>query len=117
MFFIFNLEEIDSNSDKRVIYNLNNVHEEDYFTLYLKNINSKKLENIINELELNVMSYIIKDNKYYARDIDELIEDYTKDLLYEDKLYYNINGIKIDAVTVRCEVNKIMKLESYNLIY
>lgn len=117
MFFIFNLEEIDSNSDKRVTYNLNNIHEEDYFTLYLKNINSKKLDKIINELELNIISYIIQDNKYYAKDINDLIENYTASLSEEDKIYYSINGIKIDAVTVRCEVNKIMKLESYNLIY
>ena len=117
IFFIFNLEEIDSNSDKRVIYNLNNIYEEEYFTLYLKDVNSNKLKEVAYELDIDITSYIINDKKYYARDMYELIDIYTRDLPYEDTIYYNINGIRIDAITTRCEVYKVMKLESYNLIY
>ena len=117
LFFIFNLEEIDSNSSKRSIYNLNNIYEEDYFTLYLKNINLFELNKITKKNDINIMSYIINDKKYYARNSEDLINKYTQDLSNEDKIYYTINGIKIDAITTRCQVYKIMELEKNNIIY
>lgn len=117
LFFIFNLDEIDSNSDKRIMYNLNNIHEENYYTLYLKDIKSGVVDEVFNKLNIKVTSYIINDKKYYARDIDDLINKYTKELSREDKIYYINNGVKIDAVTTRCEVYQVIELEKMNLIY
>ncbi len=117
LFFIFNLDEIDSNSDKRIMYNLNNIHEENYYTLYLKDIKSGVVDEVFNKLNIKVTSYIINDRKYYARDIDDLINKYTKELSTEDKIYYINNGVKIDAVTTRCEVYQVIELEKMNLIY
>lgn len=117
LFFIFNLDEIDSNSDKRIMYNLNNIHEENYYTLYLKDIKSGVVDEVFNKLNIKVISYIINDRKYYARDIDDLINKYTKELSTEDKIYYINNGVKIDAVTTRCEVYQVIELEKMNLIY
>lgn len=117
LFFIFNLDEIDSNSDKRIMYNLNNIHEENHYTLYLKDIKSGVVDEVFNKLNIKVTSYIINDRKYYARDIDDLINKYTKELSTEDKIYYINNGVKIDAVTTRCEVYQVIELEKMNLIY
>ncbi len=117
LFFIFNLEEIDSNSSKRTIYNLNNIYEEDYFTLYLKNINTDKLNEISKELDLQIIGYIINDKTYYARNIIDLIKKYTNDFNEEVKTYYEINGIKVDAITTRCQVYKIIELEKESIIY
>ena len=59
LFFIFNLNEIDSNSDLKTLYNVDDIYEENYYTIYFKNINSHKLNNILKENNIKVLSYII----------------------------------------------------------
>lgn len=108
---IFNINEIDSNSDKILYYDSSDIHREDIFKVYLKDTNSTKLESILKGLNINILNYIIEDKKYYARNIDDLINKYTKDKSIEDKIYYEVNGIKIDALTIDCEVSELMKLE------
>jgi len=117
MFFIFDLQEINSNSDKKLLYNLNNKNEEKYYKIYLKNINSHKLKDIINDLDLDIISYGINEKVYYSKDINNLINDYTKNLSIENKIYYTINGINIDYITTRCETEKIIELEKMNIIF
>lgn len=117
LLFVFNITEIDSDINKKIIYNLNNIYEEDYYTLYLKNINSNKLINVLSDMNLKVLSYTINDKKYYVKSIYSLLEEYTKDMNLENKLYYSINGIKIDNIKVKCSVSDIIKLEKDNLIY
>ena len=111
LFLIFNINEIDSNSDKILYYDSSDIHREDIFKVYLKDTNSTKLESILRGLNINILNYIIEDEKYYARNIDDLINKYTKDKSIEDKIYYEVNGIKIDALTIDCEVSELMKLE------
>lgn len=111
LFLIFNINEIDSNSDKILYYDSSDIHREDIFKVYLKDTNSTKLESILRGLNINILNYIIEDKKYYARNIDDLINKYTKDKSIEDKIYYEVNGIKIDALTIDCEVSELMKLE------
>lgn len=117
LFFIFNITEIDSEINKKIIYNLNNIYEENYYTLYLKDINSNKLIDIVDDMNLKITSYTINDKKYYVKDIFSLIDEYTKDMPLENKLYYGINGIKIDKINLRCKVKDIIKLEKDNIIY
>lgn len=117
MFFIFDLEEINSNSDKKLLYNLNNIHEENYYKIYLKNVNTIKLKEIINILDLDIISYGIDKDVYYSKNIDLLLKDYSKNLSLEDKLNYEIKGINVDFITTRCEIDKIIKLEDMGLIY
>lgn len=111
LFLIFNINEIDSNSDKILYYDSSDMHREDIFKVYLKDTNSIMLESILKGLNINILNYIIEDKKYYARNIDDLINKYTKDKSIEDKIYYEVNGIKIDALTIDCEVSELMKLE------
>lgn len=111
LFLIFNINEIDSNSDKILYYDSSDIHREDIFKVYLKDTNSIMLESILKGLNINILNYIIEDKKYYARNIDDLINKYTKDKSIEDKIYYEVNGIKIDALTIDCEVSELMKLE------
>ncbi len=117
LFFIFNITEIDSEINKKIIYNLNNIYEENYYTLYLKDINSNKLIDIVDDMNLKITSYTINDKKYYVKDIFSLVDEYTKDMPLENKLYYSINGIKIDKINLRCKVKDIIKLEKDNIIY
>ena len=63
------------------------------------------------------MNYIVEDKKYYARDINELVKTFIKDKSIEDKIYYELNGIKIDGITITCEVNELMKLENLTKVY
>ena len=114
---MFNIYDIDSESDKKVIYDLNSKYIEDYYTLYLKDINCFEFQDILNDMDLKVLSYIVNDNKYYKSNVYDLIDDYTENMNYENKIYYEVYGIKIDAVTLRCNVQDIIILEKMNIIY
>lgn len=117
LFIVFNINEIDSNSDKVLHYDKTNIHVEDTFKVYFKSINSNELDDILKYVNVDVMNYIVEDKKYYARNINELVKTFIKDKSIEDKIYYELNGIKIDGITITCEVNELMKLENLTKVY
>ena len=117
LFIVFNINEIDSNSDKVLNYDKTDIHLEDTFKVYFKSINSNELDNILKYVNVEVMNYIIDDKKYYVRNINELIKTFIKDKSIEEKIYYELNGIKIDGITITCEVNELMKLEKLTKVY
>jgi hypothetical protein len=112
IFFIFNISVLDSNSSKYLLYDKKDIYLEDYFTLYFKDVNSYRLESIINGLKVNIVSYIIDGNEYYVRNINDLIYEYTKDLELKDKLYYYDNGIDIEGINIICEVSELMVIDN-----
>lgn len=117
LFIVFNINEIDSNSDKVLNYDKTDIHLEDTFKVYFKSLNSNELDNILKYVNVEVMNYIIDDKKYYARNINELTKTFIKDKSIEEKIYYELNGIKIDGITITCEVNELMKLEKLTKVY
>ena len=117
LFIVFNINEIDSNSDKVLHYDKTDIHVEDTFKVYFKSINSNELDDILKYVNVDVMNYIVEDKKYYARDINELVKTFIKDKSIEDKIDYELNGIKIDGITITCEVNELMKLENLTKVY
>ena len=117
LFIVFNINEIHSNSDKVLHYDKTDIHVEDTFKVYFKSINSNELDDILKYVNVDVMNYIVEDKKYYARDINELVKTFIKDKSIEDKIYYELNGIKIDGITITCEVNELMKLENLTKVY
>ena len=82
-----------------------------------KEIKWYSLDNILKYVNVEVMNYIIDDKKYYARNINELTKTFIKDKSIEEKIYYELNGIKIDGITITCEVNELMKLEKLTKVY
>ena len=116
-FFLFNTLEIDSNSEKNLLYDKNKLYEENDYNIYFKNINSKKLESILNILNIEVLCYYIDDIKYYARDIRELTNIYLKDKSEEEKIYYSEYGFNIDGIHVLCINDELIKLENMVSIY
>ena len=117
LFIVFDINEIDSNSDKVLNYDKTDIHVEDTFKVYFKSLNSNELDNILKYVNVEVMNYIIDDKKYYARNINELTKTFIKDKSIEEKIYYELNGIKIDGITITCEVNELMKLEKLTKVY
>ena len=117
LFLVFNINEIDTNRDKILYYDSSDIHVEDTFKVYLKNTNSNKLNEVLKILNIDVLNYTIEDKKYYARNINDLIEKFTKDKSIEEKIYYELNGVTIDSVTIYCEVNELMKLEKLTKVY
>lgn len=117
IFLTFNTGKIDSNSDKILYYDRKNLNYIDTFKIYFKDTNSYSLNNSLKKTNIQVISYTIDDKKYYARNIEELIKQYTKNLNNELKAYYNINGIKIDSITAVCKVYDLIKLEKLERIY
>ena len=117
LFIVFNINEIDSNSDKALHYDKTDIHAEDTFKVYFKSINSNELNDILKYVNVDVINYIIKDKKYYARNINELVKTFIKDKSIEEKIYYELNGIKVDGITITCEVNELMKLENLTKVY
>ena len=111
LFFLFNTLEIDSNSDKTLFYDKKNIYEEGYHKIYFINTNSIELESIINKLNIRVLSYIIDGEKYYARDMNELIDNYVSSKNINEKIYYLNNGIIIDGINVVCQNSELIKLE------
>ena len=117
IFLTFNIGEIDSNSDKILYYDRNNLNYIDTFKIYFKDTNSYSLNNSLKKTNIQVIRYTIDKKKYYARNIEELIKQYTKNLNNELKVYYDINGVKIDNITAICKVYDLIKLEKLERIY
>ena len=117
IFLTFNTGEIDSNSDKILYYDRTNLNYIDTFKIYFKNTNSYSLNKSLKYTNIEVLSYIIDGKKYYARNIEELINVYTKDLNDELKVYYKLHGIRIEGITVVCKVYDLIKLVKLERIY
>lgn len=116
-FFLFNIPYIDSNSSKRLIYNINDLSNTEYNTIYFKNANSNDLEKVLNKLNIYVNYFIIEDKKYYVRNVNVLLEEYTKNKNLEDSLVDKINGIKVDGIKIKCSNEDIIELEKWFNIY
>lgn len=117
LFFTFNTLEIESNSDKYLVYNRKDIYDTGSFKVFFYNANSEKLNKFIKENNIIVKYYIVNDKKYYVRNIDKLILLYTSEMNSNDKIYYLYNGINIDGVCVNTSVEKLMLLEKEFNIY
>lgn len=117
LFFLFNTLEIDSNDDKVLIYNKNELYEENDYNIYFKNITSKKLESILKILNIEVLSYYIDGEKYYANSINELEQLFLSDKSDNEIIYYNEYGFNIDGIHVLCINDELIKLENLVSIY
>lgn len=117
LFVLFNISEIDSNSEKRLYYDKNDIHTQEVYKIYFKNMNTNELKDILNILNIEVINYIINDKKYYTEDLEQLINDYLINLSLEEKIEYQLKGIKVDGITVICETNEIIKLENISKVY
>ncbi len=113
--FIFNIDSIDSNNSLSLSYN-RYLNESSYYVIYFKNMNSNDI-NIINDLNIHILSYIIDNKKYYAKNTKELVNKYNDNLSKEEKIYNELKGIKIDGITILCETNELLKLEKLVKIY
>ena len=114
-FILFNILEVDSNSDKIVYYNSDNLYETDVYTLYFDSLNSLELDNIFNDM--NILSYLIDGKKYYARDTDELNSIFLHNKPLNERIYYEENGYNIDSIKVLCSVKEIINLKNKIHIY
>lgn len=117
LFFTFNTLEIESNSDKYLVYNRNDIYDTGSFKVFFYNANSEKLDKFIKENNIIVKYYIVNDKKYYVRNIDKLILLYTSEMNSNDKIYYLYNGINIDGICVNTSVEKLMLLEKEFNVY
>lgn len=117
LFFTFNTLEIESNSDKYLVYNRKDIYDTGSFKVFFYNANSEKLDKFIKENNIIVKYYIVNDKKYYVRNIDKLILLYTSEMNSNDKIYYLYNGINIEGVCVNTSIEKLMLLEKEFNIY
>lgn len=116
LFFLFDIYEIDSESEKKLIYDTSKLYEEDNYLIYFKDLNSKELDRLKN-YNVDILSYLIGDERYYARNSQVLIKEYTKDMNMENKILYEINGVKINALNVVCTVEELINIERDFKIY
>ena len=72
---------------------------------------------MLNNLNIEVHSYIVDGKKYYVRNMDELIDKYVSDKELKDKIYYENKGINIDGISVSIQNGKVMELENELSIY
>ena len=112
----FDIYEIDSESEKKLIYDTSKLYEEDNYLIYFKDLNSKELDRLKN-YNVDILSYLIGDKRYYARNSQALIKEYTKDMNMENKILYEINGVKINALNVVCTVEELINIERDFKIY
>ncbi len=80
--------------------------------LYFYDMDSQRLKNVLEEVNVMVLSYIIDDKKYYAKNIDELIDIYIEDKPLNEKIYYLNHGIIINGLVIRCENKELTKIEN-----
>mgnify|MGYP007097185828 FL=1 len=116
LLFLFDIYEIDSESEKKLIYDTSKLYEEDNYLIYFKDLNSKELDRLKN-YNIDILSYLIGDERYYARNSQALIKEYTKDMNMENKILYEINGVKINALNVVCTVEELINIERDFKIY
>ena len=116
LFFLFDIYEIDSEREKKLIYDTSKLYEEDNYLIYFKDLNSKELDRLKN-YNVDILSYLIGDERYYARNSQALIKEYTKDMNMENKILYEINGVKINALNVVCTVEELINIERDFKIY
>lgn len=117
LFFLFNTLEIDSNYDKSLVYDKNNLYEEDDHIIYFYDMDNNKLKSIINKLNIEVLSYTIDDKVYYANSIDDLEKVFLKDKSLDETIYYLEYGFRIDSIHALCVNNELIKLEKIANIY
>ena len=104
LFFTFNTLEIESNSDKYLVYDRKDIYDTGSFKVFFYNANSEKLDKFIKENNIIVKYYIVNDKKYYVRNIDKLILLYTSEM-------------NMDGVCVNTSVEKLMLFEKEFNIY
>ena len=109
--------EVDSNSDKYLLYDEKSIYEENGFHIYFNDMNSRKLDDILSGLNIRVIYYIVDGNKYYTKSISDLEMVYTSEMNKENKIYYSLNGINIDEVFIVCSINELIKLDNLSFIY
>ena len=117
LFLPFNTLEVNSNDDKILLYERENLYEEDYYVVYFDKVNSYILKDVLSKLDIYVSSYTIDNKKYYVNDIDELIDKYIEDKSLEEKIYYESRGIYIDSINIICDKNELIKFEKEIHIY
>ena len=116
LFFLFNISDIDSESEKKLIYDVSKLYEEDNHLIYFKNLNSNDIYKF-KKYNIQILSYLIDGKKYYARNNEILVNEYTKEMNQEKKALYKINGVKINALNVVCTVEELIKIEHDFNIY
>lgn len=116
LFFLFNISDIDSESEKKLIYDVSKLYEEDNHLIYFKDLNFNDIYKF-KKYNIQILSYLIDGKKYYARNNEILVNEYTKEMNQEKKALYKINGVKINALNVVCTVEELIKIEHDFNIY
>lgn len=116
LFFLFNISDIDSESEKKLIYDVSKLYEEDNHLIYFKDLNSNDIYKF-KKYNIQILSYLIDGKKYFARNNEILVNEYTKEMNQEKKVLYKINGVKINALNVVCTVEELIKIEHDFNIY
>ena len=116
LFFLFNISDIDSESEKKLIYDVSKLYEEDNHLIYFKDLNSNDIYKF-KKYNIQILSYLIDGKKYYARNNEILVNEYTKEMNQEKKALYKINGVKINVLNVVCTVEELIKIEHDFNIY
>lgn len=116
LFFLFNISDIDSESEKKLIYDVSKLYEENNHLIYFKDLNSNDIYKF-KKYNIQILSYLIDGKKYYARNNEILVNEYTKKMNQEKKALYKINGVKINALNVVCTVEELIKIEHDFNIY
>ena len=116
LFFLFNISDIDSESEKKLIYDVSKLYEEDNHLIYFKDLNSNDIYKF-KKYNIQILSYLIDGKKYYARNNEILVNEYTKEMNQEKKALYKINGVKINALKVVCTVEELINIERDFKIY
>lgn len=117
LFFMFNTLEIESNSDKYLIYDREDIYDTGSFEVFFYDADSERLNKFIKENNIIVKYYIVDRKKYYVRSIDKLIILYVSEMNSNDRIYYLNSGIKIDGICVNTSVSKLMLLEEEFKVY
>ena len=100
-----------------MIYNRNELYDNNINTIYFIDTNTNELREKLENKNIKILSYIIEEEKYYARNIDKLEEIYLKDKKLETKILYQIQGIKIEGIIVQCTNKELIELEKLFKIY
>lgn len=116
LFFLFNISDIDSENEKKLIYDVSKLYEENNHLIYFKDLNSNDIYKF-KKYNIQILSYLIDGKKYYARNNEILVNEYTKEMNQEKKVLYKINGVKINALNVVCTVEELIKIEHDFNIY
>lgn len=126
IFFFYNIRSINTIDSIVLMYEQDNIYEEDIFNINFFSFNIMNIPQIFKDLDIKIISVKPEENLYYKKSIKAFgntYEEITKNLLkdystilnnngyVEQSYYFEQKGFNITSMKIRCIIKELIELE------